>query len=222
MKESHFVHPSASGSGFWRSRAGAFTLIELLTVIAIVGVLAAILIPTVNSSRVAANRAKTRVQFNQWAAAIAAFRSEYGFYPLFDGSNTVNGGADEIAHPFHDVLAARKRNGSALTAGSSAAVQNKKLISFYAFTESDFTDVGSATPNLLRDGFGATDIAVLVDRNLDGVINSTDFGETLPAVGGIRPEETDFPATGIRAGVAFYSAAPGATVAAPQFVFSWK
>jgi type II secretory pathway pseudopilin PulG len=197
-------------------------LVELLTVIAIVGVLLAILIPTVNSSRTAANKAKTRVQFNQWAAAITAFRSEYGYHPLFDASNTVNGGAGEVSHPFHDVLAARNRNGSTLTAGGSAAVQNKKLIPFHTFSESDFTDGTSASPNLLHDGFGGTEIAVLVDRNLDGVIDSTDFGETLPAIGGIRPDTTDFPETGVRAGVVFYSALPGATAAAPQFVFSWK
>lgn len=208
--------------GSSRSGAGAFTLVELLIVIAIVGVLAAILIPSVNSSRTAVNKAKTRVQFNQWAAAITSFRSEYGYYPIFDDSNTVNGGADETDHFFHDVLAARKRNGATLTAGGSTAVQNKKLISFHTFSESDFTAVASATPQLLKDGFGATEIAVLVDRNLDGVINSTDFGEMLPTVGGIRPDDTDFPDAGVRAGVAFYSALPGATAAAPQFVFSWK
>jgi len=33
---------------------------------------------------------------------------------------------------------------------------------------------------------------VLVDRNLDGVIKHLDYGESLPAVGGIRPGTTDF------------------------------
>lgn len=216
------VQRSVSSDGSSRSRTGAFTLIELLTVIAIVGVLLAILIPTVSSSRTAANRTKTRVQFNQWAAAITAFRSEYGYNPLFDASNTVNGGAGEVSHPFHDVLAARHRNGSSLTAGGSAAAQNKKLIPFHTFSESDFTDGASPAPNLLQDGFGTTEIAVLVDRNLDGQIDGADFGGTLPALGGIRPDTTDFPNAGVRAAVVFYSALPGATVEAPQFVFSWK
>lgn len=199
-----------------------FTVIELLTVIAILSVLVAILIPTVSSSREAAAKTRTRVQFNQWAVAIASFRSEYGYYPLFDASHKVNGGADEVDHPFHDVLAGKKRNGSALSGGSSAASQNKKQLLFCSFSEADFTDSSSATPNLLQNSFGETDIAVLIDRNLDGVINSVDYGETLPAVDGIRPDETDFPATGIRAGVVFYSAGPRATVGAPQFIFSWK
>ncbi|HTO03757.1 MAG TPA: hypothetical protein VL069_08645, partial [Opitutus sp.] len=192
------------------------------TVIAILSVMVAILIPTVSSSREAAAKTRTRVQFNQWAVAIASFRSEYGYYPLFDASYKVNGGADEVNHLFHDVLAGRKRNGAALSTGSPAASQNKKQISFCSFSEADFTGAGSATPNLLQDGFGETDIAVLVDRNLDGVINPIDYGETLPAVSGIRPNATDFPADGIRAGVVFYCAAPRATVDAPQFIFSWK
>ena len=197
-------------------------MIELLTVIAIIGILAAILIPTVSSAKAAANRAKTRVQFNQWAAAVAAFRGEYGYYPLFDASNLVNGGADAVNHPFHDVLAGHKRDGSALTAGSSSVTQNKKLISFIVFSESDFTNAGSATPGLLHEAFGATEIAVLVDRNLDGVINSSDYGASLPAVAGIRPDATEFPAAGVRAGCVFYCALPGATTVAPQFIFSWK
>ena len=204
------------------AKEAAFTLIELITAIAIIGILAAILIPSVSSAKASAGRAKTRVQFNQWAAAVAAFRGEYGYYPLFDTSNLVNGGADAVNHPFHDVLAGRKRDGSALVAGSSSATQNKKLIPFMVFSESDFTDTGSATPGLLEEAFGETDIAVLVDRNLDGVINSSDYGASLPAVAGIRPDATAFPAAGVRAGSVFYCALPGATAAAPGFIFSWK
>jgi type II secretory pathway pseudopilin PulG len=199
----------------------AFTVVELLSVVAIIGLLAAILIPSVASARSAADKARTRVQFSQWTAGIAAFRTEYGYYPLFHASNLVNGGADEENHFFHDVLAGRKRDGSALDAGSSAAIQNRKLSSFLEFSESDFS-LNSTTRNLLRDAFGTTDIAVLVDRNLDGVINSTDYGAALPLVGGIRPDATDVPAGGVRAGCVFYCAMPGATAAAPQFIFSWK
>ena len=73
-----------------------FTLIELLTVIAIIGILAAILIPSTNSARKSANKAKTRVQFSQWGAAFEAFRQEYGTYPQF----AATAAAPSLSAPF--------------------------------------------------------------------------------------------------------------------------
>lgn len=195
----------------------AFTLLELLCVLAVVGILAALIFPSFGSGRRAANKAKTKVQFAQWASAIEAFRGEYGYYPAFDASNTVNGGATSADHPFHDILAGRRRDHSPLVAGSPAAAQNRKAIPFYTFVEGDLNATG-----LVRDAFDNTAIAVLVDRDLDGVIKAGADYTTLPQVGGITPTAADLPAAGIRAGVIFYAPAPGATPANPEFIFSWK
>ncbi len=217
-------------SSVLRPPSPAFTLLELLLVIAVIGILAALLFPTVGAARRSAHRAKTRVQFTQWAAAIESFRSEYGYYPVLDGTNLVNGGASSAPagdHLFHDILAGKRRDGSPLTntGTASAGGQNRKLISFYTFTDSDLTDAGSPAPNLIRDAFDNTGIAVLVDRNLDGAIriggNDGDYA-SLPAVAGMTPSTTDFPSTGVRAGVIFYAPAPGATAAQPEFIPSWK
>ena len=194
-----------------------FTLLELLSVLAILGLLAALIFPSVGAARRSASKARTRVQFTQWAAAIESFRGEYGYYPAFDASNLVNGGVTVTDHLFHDILAARKRDGTALTAGGAAALQNRKLIAFYSFSDADFT-----SGNLIRDAFDNTVIAILVDKDLDGVIRQgTDFA-ALPQVGGIAPTSADFPAAGVRAGVIFYTPAPGTTAANPEFIFSWK
>ncbi len=207
--------------------ASAFTLLELLTVIALIGILVALLIPSVRSAQIAAQKAKTHVQFRQWAGAIEGFRGEYGYYPALHSSNLVNppGQALDPAtlHLFHDLLAARRRDGSPLPVYSSGTnsqfpeSQNRKLISFYSFSAADFTAI-----ELLGDAVGNTEIAVLVDRDLDGVIRPGSDFIALPAVGGLTPGAADFPAAGVRSGVIFYALAPAASAANPEFIFSWK
>jgi prepilin-type N-terminal cleavage/methylation domain-containing protein len=215
-----------------RPVVAAFTLIELLAVVAVIGILAALLFPGLTAARVAANKARTRVQFNEWASALEGFRREYGYYPVLHASGLVNppGQATEpgLPHLFHDVLAARRRDGSDLPAYSgstdslSAEAQNRKLVSFHTFGPAEIYGTASAAPHLLHDAFDHTEIAVLVDRNLDGVIQvGVDF-TMMPVVGGIQPGLADFPAAGIRAGVIFYAPAADATAQSPGFVFSWK
>jgi prepilin-type N-terminal cleavage/methylation domain-containing protein len=195
----------------------AFTLLELLSVIAILGILAALLFPGLSSARRSATKAKTRVQFAQWTAAVESFRSEYGHYPLFDAGGLVNGGVTETDHLFHDLLAARKRSGAVLTAGDAALVQNRKLITFHSFGDGELNQAG-----LVCDAAGNTALVVLTDRDLDGVIRQGVDYNALPAVNGMTPGSVDIPATGVRAGVIFYAPAPGATAANQEFVFSWK
>lgn len=218
-----------------RRRAGAraFSLLELLAVVAVIGILAALIFPSIGAARKSANRAKTKVQFSQWAAAIEGFRSEYGYYPAFDASGLVNGGASTSLsgdHLFHDLLAGRKRDGSALASGSIAFTQNRKRIPFYSFGESDFSGADAVMPNMLRNAFDNLSIAVLVDRNLDGKIDAADY-PSWPLVGlpdgtAARPSSgslnSDIPTAGVRTGVIFYCADPNATSASPEFIFSWK
>lgn len=236
-----------------------FTLIELLTVIAILGILAAILIPTTSSARTAALKAKTRGQFAQWGAAIESFRQEYGYYPTFEttgaGQNKVNGntagGANLAAvHRFYETLVGTRRDGQPLpttTAGTPPPpqAQNSRRIQFITFTEADMVPVATVDQALLtkrgliRDAFDGTDIAVLVDRNLDGAIkiggNGGDGINTVPTVSppdntsvrlapvttGTTPDIPPVAQGGVRVGVLFYSLPPGARTTS-DFIFSWK
>lgn len=73
---------------------GAFTLIELLTVIAIIGILASILIPTVGQVREHARRAKCLSNMRQIATACLLYETDYGQLP----GPSVYGITSPVAH----------------------------------------------------------------------------------------------------------------------------
>jgi prepilin-type N-terminal cleavage/methylation domain-containing protein len=195
----------------------AFTLIELLVVIALIGILSAILIPTVGSARVSANKAKTKVLFSQWATAMEQFKQEYGYYPAVD-----NGTGKIIPERFVAALTGRDLAGNQIpTATDPRLCGNTKRIAFYTLGESELNETRTA----IVDPFGNTDIAVYYDRDNDARITGADGRADILAVAGSRgsfvPTREDFDLTaGVRAGLIFYSAGRGH--AETDIIYSWR
>ena len=64
-----------------RREKKGFTLVELLTVLAIVAMLIGLLIPSLTMIRNTARRAKQKAQLTEIELALTAFRNDYGDYP---------------------------------------------------------------------------------------------------------------------------------------------
>jgi prepilin-type N-terminal cleavage/methylation domain-containing protein len=60
----------------------AFTLIELLTVISIIAILAALLLPAISKAKVQAQKKKAQLEVSQIANAIHSYESEYSKFPV--------------------------------------------------------------------------------------------------------------------------------------------
>jgi prepilin-type N-terminal cleavage/methylation domain-containing protein len=64
-----------------RLRKTGLTLVELLTVLVIIGLLVGILIPAIKAVRDTAKRAKQRAQFTSIEMAILSYKTDFGDYP---------------------------------------------------------------------------------------------------------------------------------------------
>lgn len=153
-----------------RNTKRGFTLIELLTVIAIIGVLAGILIPTVGAAQKAMGKAKAKVTFTGWLNALQQYKAEYGYYPAV-GNLQVDGtlSLSEVANveEFVAALSGRDLEGKVVR-----SPLNRKGTPFYSFSQNEFDETKT---DQLVDHFGNSNIYIVVDDDGNGLLDTEQF-----------------------------------------------
>jgi prepilin-type N-terminal cleavage/methylation domain-containing protein len=79
-------------------RPRAFTLIELLTVIAIIAILAALLLPVLSAAKISAQKTQAKLQIQDIVTAVQNYNSAYSRFPVSPAAqaNAVNG--DDVTY----------------------------------------------------------------------------------------------------------------------------
>lgn len=157
-----------------------FTLIELLAVIAIIGILAAILFPAVSAVRKRAKIATSQTTFQQWCTAVNRYKNTYGFYPNIGGggAGTYDTSADSVFKledgtglKFIQAMQGKSASGKSLDP-QQRTNYNRNAEAFCAFAKDDFISYGADvdTKGLLCDRFGNINIRVIFDTDSTGSI----------------------------------------------------
>ncbi|MDQ8194703.1 prepilin-type N-terminal cleavage/methylation domain-containing protein [Coraliomargarita sp. SDUM461004] len=177
-----------SKHSFSSASVKGFTLIELLMVIAIIGILAGILIPTVGAVRKQANIAASKSQLSNYVTAITMFKGEYGYYPFVTGSGTTDVTVELSTDSVDFIKTLSGRDPDSSTNAKVAFGGNRRMIAFHSFSDSEFyydNDTEVVSSNQLADRFNNTNIKILIDANGDGRL-------TVPVLGQIKAGATAY------------------------------
>ena len=156
-------------------RTHAFTLIELLMVVAIIGILAGILVPTVGAVRKQANVAASKAQLSNYVTAIQMFKGDYGYYPLVSGtgdSDNYELNSKGSSTRFIQTLSGRNPDGSVINSFIGKLNGNRRKVAYHNFSESEFfisfDDIVSV--DQISDRFNNVNISIEIDTDGDGFV----------------------------------------------------
>jgi len=125
-----------SGDGSTLSQLRAFTLIELLTVIAIIGVIAALILPVAGAVKKHQYLYNTQAEMAQLETAIDRYKAACGFYPPSPNTPPTVGNPSTLVNQlYYELVGTVLTNGGYTTLDGSASID-------VAQVPNDFTGVG--------------------------------------------------------------------------------
>lgn len=156
-------------------KRSAFTLIEILVVIGIIGVLAMVMVPAIGLAKDSLTKTKTKARFNEWVTAVKQYKMTYGFFPTL-GQNAASGTDSHFnladgsnSEAFVKTLSGRDPQTGDKLKGTERSKYNRKATPFCDFSGDDYTQLdGSVEEGKLADGFGNNNIHLVMDTTGDG------------------------------------------------------
>lgn len=146
-----------------------FSLIEIVVVVTILAIIAAVTTNGVSMHKKAALIAKTRIQFLQYESAIRSYCREYGDLPLFfDHENLISLNNHETCSTFIKVLSGKTPLKEKLSQSDQDAL-NPKSKTFHVFHDDEFFINADGTIDYaqLADGFNNPNIFIIVEDPFD-------------------------------------------------------
>jgi len=140
----------------------AFSMMELLAVMAVLAILLAIIIPSVSGARHHFNILKTKAQFQRYSLALENYKAEYGTYPNL-GESPI--GINTTPTLFVELLSAHAIDGGEPTNNTAMAL-NPNGIVFCAFGDDEIGESGE-----IIDAFGNSSLELLLDQDGDGFLD---------------------------------------------------
>jgi prepilin-type N-terminal cleavage/methylation domain-containing protein len=182
-----------------KAKIKGFSLLEMITVLAIVAIITSLMVVGVSAHKEAVLTAKTRVQFMNYASAINMYCREYGdlpsffrdeeLIPLCEGNNS---------ETFVKILSGLLPNGRQLSATERQQL-NPLGKTFYNFPNDEFfvKSDGVRDRTVLADAFNNKNIFVIVEDPFDNdtIIARDKFPECVKRIiksGGVKSQVVIF------------------------------